>query len=214
MIPAYARPAHQRLRQKLAEITAWNETSSLNQVVAGSKELGIITSGIAVHARAGSRARGQRAETGLHLSVAGENDRAICCERTECLVIEEGDPYLADAMRAAGIAVEAQAGNVPLRRIERGSRAQHPGPRHLRRNNPGPPGKPPEFATAVPHRVVFEALKNLDCIVAGDIGCYTLGVLPPFSAPWTVACAWAPVLAWDWACATCCRRTRRGGWSV
>jgi indolepyruvate ferredoxin oxidoreductase alpha subunit len=30
--------------------------------------------------------------------------------------------------------------------------------------------------------VVFATLKKLDCIVAGDIGCYTLGVLPPYQA--------------------------------
>ena len=42
-------------------------------------------------------------------------------------MIEEGDPFLADAIRAAGIAVEAKAGAVPLRRAERGPRAAHPG---------------------------------------------------------------------------------------
>ena len=45
-----------------------------------------------------------------------------------------------------------------------------------------PPGKPPELCEGCGHHVVFQALKNLDCIVAGDIGCYALGVLPPYSA--------------------------------
>src|SRR4029077_2224199 len=39
MIPAYARPAHRRLRQKLSELQAWNENCPLNRVVAGSKML-------------------------------------------------------------------------------------------------------------------------------------------------------------------------------
>ena len=47
-----------------------------------------------------------------------------------CLVIEEGDPYLADAIRAAGIAVERQAGDVPLWRTGRGARASHSARRH------------------------------------------------------------------------------------
>ena len=46
MIPAYARPAHQRLRQKLAEMAAWNESKGPNAVVRGSSALGVITSGI------------------------------------------------------------------------------------------------------------------------------------------------------------------------
>ncbi len=39
MIPAYAKPAHQRLRQKLAEIAAWNETEGpirLDAAIPGS----------------------------------------------------------------------------------------------------------------------------------------------------------------------------------
>src|SRR5208282_1157660 len=52
MIPAHARPAHRRLRKKLAEIQAWNETSKLNRVIEGGKSLGIVVSGIsAMHAR-------------------------------------------------------------------------------------------------------------------------------------------------------------------
>lgn len=35
LIPANARPAHRRLRQKLAEIAAWNEECSLNRVYEG-----------------------------------------------------------------------------------------------------------------------------------------------------------------------------------
>ena len=47
MIPAYAKPAHRRLRKRLAEIAAWNDAEGLNQLIAGSSSLGIITSGVA-----------------------------------------------------------------------------------------------------------------------------------------------------------------------
>jgi indolepyruvate ferredoxin oxidoreductase alpha subunit len=40
---------------------------------------------------------------------------------------------------------------------------------------------------------VFQALKNLDCIVAGDIGCYSLGALAPFEALETLVCMGAAV---------------------
>jgi indolepyruvate ferredoxin oxidoreductase alpha subunit len=36
-------------------------------------------------------------------------------------------------------------------------------------------------------------LRDLNCIVAGDIGCYTLGVLPPFSAMDTCVCMGAAI---------------------
>ena len=47
MIPAYAKPAHLRLRKRLAEIAAWNDEAGPNQLIQGSSSLGIITSGVA-----------------------------------------------------------------------------------------------------------------------------------------------------------------------
>ena len=51
-----------------------------------------------------------------------------------------------------------------------------------------PPGKPPQLCDACQYRIVFEALRKQDCIVAGDIGCYTLGVLQPFEAMDSCVC--------------------------
>jgi indolepyruvate ferredoxin oxidoreductase alpha subunit len=66
-----------------------------------------------------------------------------------------------------------------VRRILAGDTSPEPAP---------PPGKPPQLCEGCSHRVVFETLHKLECIVAGDIGCYTLGVLPPFSAMDTCVC--------------------------
>jgi len=38
-------------------------------------------------------------------------------------------------------------------------------------------------------------LRDMNCIVAGDIGCYTLGVLPPFTALDTCVCMGAGITA-------------------
>jgi indolepyruvate ferredoxin oxidoreductase alpha subunit len=45
------------------------------------------------------------------------------------------------------------------------------------------PGKPPSLCTACPYRPVFER-RCADTIASspGDIGCYTLGALPPLEA--------------------------------
>jgi indolepyruvate ferredoxin oxidoreductase alpha subunit len=187
MIPAYARPAHRRLRQKLAEIQEWNESSPLNRVVPGSASLGIIASGIAfMHAReAAPDASVLKLGTTYPLPLKQISRFAAGVSR--CIVIEEGDPYLVDAIRAAGIAVEGKPEmyrfgelDVPrARRILAGDLSPEP---------PKPPGKPPQLCDACQYRVVFETLHKRDCIVAGDIGCYTLGVLQPFEAMDTCVC--------------------------
>ena len=96
-----------------------------------------------------------------------------------CLVVEEGDPFLADAIRAAGIAVESKPetfrfGELNVDRVRR-----------ILANDisPEPVAAEGQAADAVrgcPYHPVYGALRKHDCIVAGDIGCYTLGVLPPY----------------------------------
>jgi indolepyruvate ferredoxin oxidoreductase alpha subunit len=187
MIPAYARPAHKRLRQKLAEIQEWNETSSMNRVVKGGKELGIITSGISfMHAReAAPKASVLKLSVTYPLPMKKIAEFVKSVER--CVVIEEGDPYLVDAIRAAGIAVEGKAemyrfGELDVPRVRRIlDHDVSPEPAK-------PPGKPPQLCDACQYRLVFESLRKRDCIVAGDIGCYTLGVLQPFEAMDSCVC--------------------------
>jgi indolepyruvate ferredoxin oxidoreductase alpha subunit len=55
------------------------------------------------------------------------------------------------------------------------------------------PGKPPALCPGCPHRSAYTILKELGCIVAGDIGCYSLGVLPPFEAMDTLVCMGASI---------------------
>jgi indolepyruvate ferredoxin oxidoreductase alpha subunit len=106
MIPAYARPAHRRLRHKLGEIAAWNETSGPNRRFEGGTALGIIASGVAfMHAREAAP-ESAMLKLGMTYPVPVEAIRAFTVSIERCMVIEEGDPYLADAIRAAGIPVE------------------------------------------------------------------------------------------------------------
>jgi indolepyruvate ferredoxin oxidoreductase, alpha subunit len=44
------------------------------------------------------------------------------------------------------------------------------------------PSRPPVLCAGCPHRSVFHILKKLKTVVMGDIGCYTLSVLPPLNS--------------------------------
>jgi len=192
MIPTHARLAHRRLREKLAQIAEWNETSPLSRLVEGDGSPGIIASGISyVHAREAAP-KASVLKIGLTYPLPLQKIRGFAGGVARCVVIEEGDPYLADSIRAAGIAVEGKPeryrfGELDVARVRRilaGDTSPEPGP---------PPGKAPELCVGCPHRVVFEILRDRDCIVAGDIGCYTLGVLPPFQAMDSCVCMGAAI---------------------
>jgi indolepyruvate ferredoxin oxidoreductase, alpha subunit len=187
MIPGNAGPAHRRLRDKLRDIQAWAETGALVQRIDGEKSLGIITSGVAYQQAREAAPSASILKLGLTYPLPIETVRQFAASVTRCVVIEEGDPYLVDALRAACIAVEGKAemyrfGELNVGRVRRILA-------HDTSAEPVPPrGKPPELCQGCPHRLVFEALRRLDCIVAGDIGCYSLGVLPPFEAMDTCVC--------------------------
>ena len=192
MIPAYARPAHRQLRAKLAEIEDWNETSPLNRKIDGTTSLGIISSGISYpHAReAAPDARFLK--LGMTYPLPMETIRSFATKVDRCVVVEEGDPYLLEAIRAAGVSAEGKPEmfrfgelNVDrVRRILEGDTSPEPQP---------VPGKPPQLCAGCSHRDVFEILGKHDCIVTGDIGCYTLGVLPPFQAMDSCVCMGASI---------------------
>lgn len=183
LIPPNARPAHRRLRHKLAEIEEWSETTPLNQALPGNgqAQLGLITSGVSyLHARE-AEPGASFLKLGLTHPLPLKKIRQFVRGVKRCVVIEENDPCLADAIRAAGMAVESKEdlfrlGELNVDRVRRILACDH-SPEPAR-----PAGKPPELCEGCSHRVVFQALHDLDCIVAGDIGCYALGVLPPYSA--------------------------------
>jgi indolepyruvate ferredoxin oxidoreductase alpha subunit len=192
MIPAYAKPAHRRLRKTLAGIAAWNDEAGPNQIVAGSSSLGIITSGAAFQHVREAAPEASVLKLGMTYPLPVERMRKFAESVDLCYVIEEGDPYLVEGARAAGIAVEAQPeifrfGELNVARVRRilaGDELPEPKPT---------PGKPPALCPGCPHRSVYTALKNLDCIVPGDIGCYSLGVLPPFEAMDSLVCMGAGI---------------------
>jgi indolepyruvate ferredoxin oxidoreductase alpha subunit len=129
---------------------------------------------------------------GLTYPLPIENIRRFAAGVERCVVIEEGDPYLVEALRAADIPVEGKPemyrfGELNVERVRR-ILARDVSP------EPAPPrGKPPQLCVGCPHRIVFETLGKLGCIVAGDIGCYTLGVLPPFEAMDSCVCMGASI---------------------
>ncbi|NLG36879.1 MAG: 4Fe-4S binding protein, partial [Clostridiales bacterium] len=55
------------------------------------------------------------------------------------------------------------------------------------------PARPPALCPGCQHRGVFYVLGKLKATVTGDIGCYTLGTLPPLSAMDTCVCMGASI---------------------
>ena len=144
-------------------------------------------------------------------------ERAIArfLERVErVLVVEELDPVLEDELRRilGGQLVDPQERDVEIvgKSADGLSRTGEYNPALVKRavaeffgceveegpavtvdDTPEIPNRPPALCAGCPHRATYFALKDVagaDAIYAGDIGCYTLGALPPFQMQDTVLC--------------------------
>lgn len=192
MIPAYARISHVKLREALAQIAQWNENSGPTQIIRGGTSLGIVTSGIAYQHVRDAAPEASILKLGMTHPLPIEVIRNFAKTVDRCVVVEEGDPYLYEALRTAGIEVENKPsmyrfGELNINRVRRIlANDCSPEPKPV-------PGKPPALCPGCPHRTVSQALHNLNAIVSGDIGCYALGIMPPFEAMDTIVCMGASI---------------------
>ncbi len=191
MIPSNARVAHRRLRQKLSEIAAWNEASGPIRFDEGGHMLYLITSGVTYQYVKEVAPTARILKLGMTYPLPMDRIRSVV-GKGFVVVMEEGDPYLLDAIRAEGMDAHGKPemyrfGELNVGRVHRilaNDTSPEPAPA---------PGKPPELCKGCPHRAVFQTLHKLNCIVAGDIGCYTLGALPPFDGMDTCVCMGASI---------------------
>ncbi len=111
---------------------------------------------------------------------------------SKLIVIEELEPYIEEQLKAAGISCQGkeifslQGELSVLKILEKFQNVSVPQAEAV-------PVRPPVMCAGCPHRGVFYVLNKLKLTVNGDIGCYTLGAVPPLSSVDTCVCMGASV---------------------
>jgi indolepyruvate ferredoxin oxidoreductase alpha subunit len=180
--PGGARAAQRQLRRKLERIADVAELLPVNRLRHGDDPaLAVVAAGVArLHAREAAPAASV-----LELALVHPLPMKVIRELSEradrCVVIEEGAPVLADAIRAAGVPVEStperfRAGELDVARVRR-ILQRDPRP------EPAPPrAGAPEECAACRYQVIGDVLRRLDVVVAGDVGPCGPATLPPGGA--------------------------------
>lgn len=182
MVPANARPSHVRLVNKMNSIAAWNETSGLSRIAGNeTAEIGVITSGISFYHTLEAAPQVKILKLGMTWPLPAQVIRDFAAGVKKVFVVEEGSRFLEDNVRLLGVDAARKPeifefGELSVSRVAK-LLADDSTPEPM-----AAPGRPPALCPGCPHRKTFELLRDLGCIVSGDIGCYTLGVLPPFNA--------------------------------
>jgi len=213
MIPAYGRQAHERLEEKLDALARFAHGVDINRCEEGDGCLGIITSGVA-YQYAREAAPGLKClKLGLTNPLPAGLVADFAASVDRILVVEELEPFLEDQIRAMGLDVEIRGKDILPRTgeltvdqiagaiaglIGEGPASNKPETTSADAHNSVAgitdiPERPPVMCPGCPHRATFYVLKKLKLTVTGDIGCYTLGALPPLEAMDTCICMGASI---------------------
>ena len=214
-VPAVSRQLHVKVLEKMSKAQSIGETSQLN-IIEGSGKFGIITNGVSFHyAQDAVKDLGIENNTKiLRLGFSNPMPEKLIkdflkdCEKV--LVIEEGEPFMEEAVKAFaqedGIIIPIKGKSQELF-----SRLYEYDPAMVREKTalffdvdytpsenlenadvPEIPMRPPNLCSGCSHRATFyevkQAGKDMDIICPTDIGCYTLGFLPPLSMGDFVIC--------------------------
>ncbi len=183
MLPAFARRRHPVIEQRLKDIAEFAESFPYNEIMMGDDSLGIITTGIAYQYSREAMPNASFLKLGMSWPLPEKMIREFASKVKRLVVIEELDPFIEDAIKLMGIQVEGKeltglCGELSPERVETAltgaSTAKPAAPIEMEL-----PMRPPNMCAGCPHRATFSALKKNKVYVAGDIGCYTLGALPP-----------------------------------
>jgi indolepyruvate ferredoxin oxidoreductase alpha subunit len=208
MIPAHARLRHPEVEARLqalaeyaedARLSVRGEAHPLNRVEWGDKRVGVISSGVAYQYAREVFVSFSFLKLGMTHPLPAGLIRDFAAEVETLVVVEELDPFIEEQVRALGLQVIGKeflplTGELSVARVREGALAaglpvQGPKSDAIAMKGTGfgtsnqaltVPPRPPALCPGCPHRSVYFNLRKLKLLVAGDIGCYAIGVLPPF----------------------------------
>jgi len=217
LIPSYARQNYQELLWKQKLLQKWASEYTANIFTSGDNDLAIITSGLGGNYYeenlqdflAMRKEQGKKAPTYLHIGaypMPEKKIQKILDESDEVLVIEEGQPFIAQKIFGVSnpnVKPIIQAGELDPDNVRQvlglppRKTISVINPLHLTQ-------RPPVLCQGCPHidsyNTLNKAVKAIDSRpdhpdvgINSDIGCYSLGVAPPLCAVESIVCMGACV---------------------
>ena len=196
MMPGNAKKRHPIVEERTKNLIAYAEKSPLNREEIFSDEIGIITSSTCyqyVKEVFGDSA--SVLKLGMVNPLPPELIKNFASKVKKLFVVEELDDVIENFVKTLGLEVEGK--NI-LPNIDEFSQ-------NIIRNafnkkipegiklDDEIPNRPPVMCAGCPHRGLFYTLKKNNCTVLGDIGCYTLGAVPPLSTIEMTLCMGASI---------------------
>lgn len=185
MMPANAKKRHYDVEKRMKALEEYAETTPLNRIEWGGKELGIITSSTSYQYT--KEVFGDSVSVlklGMVHPLPEKLIKEFASKVKSLAVIEELDPVIENYCKQLGLTVigkdilpleDEYSQNLIAAAFGR------PVPEGKKLADAVPP-RPPVMCAGCPHRGMFYLLSKHKLTVFGDIGCYTLGATAPLYA--------------------------------
>lgn len=186
-VPSNARGLRVQLETRMEKLAEASEKSPFNRIENKGKKVGVITSGMAY-----SFAKEVFGNDVAYLKLGFSYPHPLhmienfCKDLEKIYIIEENDPIIEEAVRLLGFEVlgkntfpaYGELTSDVIRKCVTGETNPI-----ISCESENLVDRPPTLCAGCPHRGFFYELgKRKNVMVAGDIGCYTLGFAPPYNA--------------------------------
>jgi indolepyruvate ferredoxin oxidoreductase alpha subunit len=202
-VPSYARKMRERMEKRLAQLRLYVNKFPQNRVIIRGKDVGVVTSGVAFQYAMEEFLEASILKLGLSYPFPDDLIREFASGFEELIIVEELDNFLEEHIRSLGIKTKGRdffpgIGELNLDKVAQGhDRIENNSvllvEKKVDKNATLLPARPPVFCAGCPSRGLFYALSQIDCVVTGDIGCYSLGVFPPYERMDTILCMGAGI---------------------
>lgn len=185
MMTVNSRNAHVRVEERTRKLRDYGESCDLNRVEMADTSLGIITSSTSYqYAREVFGENVSILKLGMVYPLPEKLIKDFAARVDKIIVLEELDPVIENHCRQLGIQVSGKdifpiCGEFSQNTVRECMKLKAPDTLHIEASIPG---RPPVMCAGCPHRGIFYILHKKNCMVYGDIGCYTLGAVAPLNA--------------------------------
>jgi indolepyruvate ferredoxin oxidoreductase alpha subunit len=183
MIPSHARVRRRELEKRWEALRVAAESHLANREESGPGDIGVITSGIPYTYVKEALPFASILKLGLVHPLPRKQIENFAKSHKTLYIVEELDPVIETQVKSWGIScigkeIFPSMGELSPDAVRAALGLEEP--RDLKRSAISIPDRKPGLCPGCPHGHVFSVLRNKGMIIAGDIGCYTLGTLPPF----------------------------------
>ncbi len=196
MMPGNAKKRHPVVEERTRKLIEFAETSSVNRVEMGDTKIGIITGSTSYqYVKEVFGDSVSVLKLGMTNPLPEKLIKDFASKVEKLFVVEELDPIIENHVKALGLEVTGKELLPVCDEFSQNLIAKLFGKETSDsfELDEAIPNRPPVMCAGCPHRGLFYTLKKNNCTVLGDIGCYTLGAVPPLGAIEMTLCMGASI---------------------